>query len=51
VLERAKARRHMLPYGKKDRPIYMTTSYDGGYRVRAKVHCGLVLFDFPGDGL
>jgi hypothetical protein len=26
VLERAEAPRHMLPYGKKDRPIYATAS-------------------------
>jgi hypothetical protein len=41
----------MLPYGKKDRPIYATASYDSERRVRAKEACDLVLFDFPGDGL
>jgi hypothetical protein len=38
--------RHMLPYGKKNRPIYPTAA-----RVRAKTGCGLVPFDFPSLGL
>ena len=46
VLEPAKASRHMLPYGKKDRPILATASL-----VRAKEDCDLVPFDLPGNGL
>jgi hypothetical protein len=36
----------MLPYGKRDRPIYPTASL-----VRAKESCDRVPFDFPGAGL
>jgi hypothetical protein len=36
----------MLPYGKKNRPIYATAS-----QMRAKENCGLVPFDFPSVGL
>jgi hypothetical protein len=50
VLERAETPRHMLPYGKKDRPIYAKTSQRES-RQRAKVGCDLVPFDFPGNGL
>gem|GEM_PF-3600940 len=39
-------RRHMLPYGKRDRPIYATASL-----TRAKEKCDLIPFDFPGTGL
>lgn len=48
MLERAEARLHMLPYGKKDRPIYAKA-----WRARAlaaKGECDLVPFDFPGKG-
>jgi hypothetical protein len=50
-LEYVRASRHMLPYGKKDRPIWPTAS-----RVRAKEGCDLVPMDFvpmdfPGKGL
>ena len=38
--------RHMLPHGKKDRPISGTAS-----RVRAKGNSDLVPVDFPGNGL
>ena len=38
--------RHMLPSGKKDRPIY-----PGASQSRAKGNCGLVPFDFPSFGL
>ena len=46
VLEYVRASRHMLPYGKKDRPILAAAS-----RVRAKENCDLVPIDFPGKGL
>jgi hypothetical protein len=39
----------MLPFGKKDRPIYAETSLPSRRR-RAKVICDLVPFDFPGNG-
>ena len=40
----------MLPYGKKDRPIYPTASLSASSQ-RAKEKCGLIPFDFPGTGL
>ena len=46
VLETAAAARHMLPCGKKSRPIYATSS-----RMRPKEACDLAPFDFPGIGL
>jgi hypothetical protein len=49
VLERAVAPRHMLPFGKQDRPIYAETSLPSRWR-RAKENCDLVPFDFPGNG-
>jgi hypothetical protein len=51
VLEHAEAPRHMLPYGKKDRPIYATFSRATLSSERIKENCDLVLFVFPGDGL
>jgi hypothetical protein len=46
VLERARAPRHMLPYGTWDRPIYETA-----LRLQAKQACDLVPFDIPSKGL
>ncbi len=39
-------RLHMLPYGTKDRPIYLWAS-----RLRAKPACDLIPFDVPDKGL
>ena len=39
-------RLHMLPYGTKDRPIYLWAS-----RARAKPACDLIPFDVPNEGL
>lgn len=39
-------RLHMLPYGTKDRPIYLWTS-----RLRAKPPCDLIPFNVPNKGL
>ena len=49
VLERAVAPRHMLPFGKQDRPILARASPPMRWR-RAKLICGLVPFDFPSNG-
>jgi hypothetical protein len=38
----------MLPYGKKDRPIYAKAWQAG--ELAAKEKCDLVPFDFPGVG-
>jgi hypothetical protein len=41
----------MLPYGKKDRPIYATFSPAARRSQWIKEESDLVLFVFPGDGL
>jgi hypothetical protein len=51
VLGRACVPRHMLPYGKKDRPNYPGASRPARKRARAIGLCGLIPFDFPGNGL
>ena len=46
VLGGRRARRHMLPFGEKDRPTFAAAS-----QARAKEVSGLVLLGLPGDGL
>lgn len=50
VLVRSK-RRHMLPYGTRDRPIYPRASRLRQAHLRAKSVCDLVPFDVPSKGL
>jgi hypothetical protein len=51
VLECVRTPRHMLPYGKKDRPILATFSLAAWGGQRIKENRDLVPFNFPGDGL